>query len=311
MGRYALRRLAQAIPVFVGAIVLLFAALYVLPSDPAQSMFGLREVSPELREALNDRYGFDDPFTSQVGRYLSNLVTLDFGESAITREPVRDVLLARIPTTLRLAAAAGVFMAIFGVLGGLIAGARRSRWMDASSSLVAAVLISIPVFVIGILLQVFIALRFKDVLGLPATGLDEGLRSYVLPGFTLAAASVAYLSRVQRASLIDAMGADHIRTARAKGLTERQILFRHGWRNSLIPVVTFFGLDLGAFMGGAVLTESVFNINGLGRTIARAIEQGDNQVVLGGTAFLVLAFIALNLIVDLSYAVIDPRVRYE
>ena len=309
MGRYAVRRLLHLVPVLLGTVIVLYLALYLLPADPAQSLVGLREVSPELREAMNQRYGFDRSLPEQIGRYLSNVVRLDFGESAVTRESVRGLLADRIPTTAALAGVALMFMAILGVGSGLIAGARPAGWFDGASSAMAAVLVSVPVFVLGIMLQVFVALRFKDVLGLPATGLDEGFRSYILPGFTLAAASIAYVSRVQRSSLLEALSSDHVMTARAKGLSERRIVLRHGWRNSLIPVITFIGLDAGAFLGGAVLTETVFNINGLGRAIADAIETGDNQVVLGGTLFIVLAAVLINFVVDLTYGVIDPRVR--
>ena len=309
MSAYVVRRLLQMIPVLLGVIVLLFLALYLVPSDPAQTLMGQRPVSAEFREALTERYGLDRPLPAQVGRFVSNMFRLDFGESVISGRPVRDIIFERVPVSARLALAGSVFLVVFGIGSGIVAAARRSSVLDSAVTLTSVVLVSIPVFVLGALLQIFVALKTKDVLGLPVTGLNDGLRSYVLPGFTLAAASIAYIGRVQRATLLDTLDADYVRTARAKGLSERRVLFRHAWRTSLIPVVTSLGIDIGALLGGAILTETVFNINGLGRTLALAIQQGDNQVVVGIASFVVLVYLTINLIVDMSYAALDPRIR--
>lgn len=311
MSAYVLRRTLQMIPVVIGVIVLLFLALYILPSDPAATLTGNRPVPEDFREALNERYGLDQPLPDQVGRYLSNLVRLDFGESVISRRPVRDILFERIPDSARLALAGFLFLAVLGIGSGVLSAARRGSAADTGVTLATVVLVSVPVFVLGALLQIFVALKTKDVLGLPVSGLRDGWRSYVLPGFTLAAVSTAYLSRVQRASLLETLDTDYVRAARARGLRRSRVLFRHAWRASLVPVVTYLAVDLGGFIGGAILTETVFNINGLGRTIAVAIEQGDNPVVLAVTTFIVLVYLVVNLIVDLSYAALDPRIRIE
>lgn len=295
--------------VIVGVILLLFVALYLVPSDPAQTLVGQRPVPTEFREALAERYGLDEPLPTQIGRYLSNIVRLDFGESVISGRPIRDVIFERAPVSARLAGAGAVFLVVLGIGSGIVSAARRNSIVDGSVTLAAIVLVSIPVFVLGVLLQVFVALKTKSVLGLPVTGLDAGLKSYLLPGFTLAAASIAYVSRVQRATMVETLQADYVRTARSKGLRERRVLMHHAWRNSLIPVVTSLGIDIGAFLGGAILTETVFNINGLGRTLALAVTQGDNQVVIAIGTFTVFVYLAINLVIDLSYAVLDPRIR--
>ncbi len=309
MTTYLVHRMLQMLVVIVGVILLLFVALYLVPSDPAQTLVGQRPVPTEFREALAERYGLDEPLPTQIGRYLSNIVRLDFGESVISGRPIRDVIFERAPVSARLAGAGAVFLVVLGIGSGIVSAARRNSIVDGSVTLAAIVLVSIPVFVLGVLLQVFVALKTKSVLGLPVTGLDAGLKSYLLPGFTLAAASIAYVSRVQRATMVETLQADYVRTARSKGLRERRVLMHHAWRNSLIPVVTSLGIDIGAFLGGAILTETVFNINGLGRTLALAVTQGDNQVVIAIGTFTVFVYLAINLVIDLSYAVLDPRIR--
>lgn len=309
MTTYLVHRMLQMLVVIVGVILLLFVALYLVPSDPAQTLVGQRPVPTEFREALAERYGLDEPLPTQIRRYLSNVVRLDFGESVISGRPIRDVIFERAPVSARLAGAGAVFLVVLGIGSGIVSAARRNSIVDGSVTLAAIVLVSIPVFVLGVLLQVFVALKTKSVLGLPVTGLDAGLKSYLLPGFTLAAASIAYVSRVQRATMVETLQADYVRTARSKGLRERRVLMHHAWRNSLIPVVTSLGIDIGAFLGGAILTETVFNINGLGRTLALAVTQGDNQVVIAIGTFTVFVYLAINLVIDLSYAVLDPRIR--
>jgi peptide/nickel transport system permease protein/oligopeptide transport system permease protein len=310
MNRYMIRRLLQFIPVVIGTIALLFVALYIIPGDPVQSLVGERPVTPAFRQAVIDRYGLDDPLPVQIGRYVGNIFQLDFGESAANRRPVFDIIKERVPVTFRLAMSGAFFLIVLGIGTGVIAAVKKYSFADASVTLMAIVLVSVPVFVLGVLLQIFVALKLKSVLGLPITGL-ETWKSYILPGFVLASVSMAYVSRLQRTSLLETLQADYVRTARAKGLTERRVVFNHAWRNALIPVVTYLGIDIGTILGGAILTETVFNINGLGRTLALGITQQDNQVVLGVATFIVLVYLVANLAVDLLYAVLDPRIRYE
>lgn len=309
MRRYVIGRLAQAVPTLLGALVLLFLALYVLPNDPVQALSGDRAPSPEFRAAFEERYGLDRPLPARFGAYVGRLVRGDLGESVIVRQPVRTIIAETLPVTLRLTAVGVVFLLVIGGIAGVIAGRRRGRPVDLTITLSAVVLASIPVFVTGVLLQVFVALRLPA-LGLPVEGLHAGFRSYILPGFVLSSVSIAALARVQRASLIEAMGEDHVRTARAKGLRERDVIIRHVWRNSLIPVVTFLGVEAGAMMGGAILTETVFNVPGIGLAMANAIASGDNPVVLGIGVFITGAFLMVNILVDVSYAWLDPRIRY-
>jgi oligopeptide transport system permease protein len=309
MNRYIIRRLLQMIPVVIGTVVLLFVAMYVLPGDPVQALVGERAVSDDFRDAVIEKYGLNDSITVQIGRYLKNLARLDFGESAVTRQPVWDVIKEKIPVSFRLALAASFFLLVLGLGTGIISAVKKYSMADASVTLSAILLVSIPVFVLGVFLQIF-ALKTKGVLGLPITGLDTW-KHYILPGFVVAAVSMAYVSRLQRTALLERLDADYVRTARAKGLTERRVIFNHAWRNSVIPVVTYLGVDIGTAMGGAILTENVFNIPGLGRQIAMSIRSKDNQVVLGISIFIVFVYLIANLIVDLLYAVIDPRIRYE
>lgn len=311
MGRYLIRRLLLMIPVLIGAILLIYLALYVVPGDPVRALVGERPITPEFRAALTEKYGLDDPFFTRLFKYFGLLLSGDLGESFLQRRPVTSMIAEALPTTIRLSAAGLFFLATIGLTAGIVSAARRYSLSDASVTVASIILVSVPVFVLGFLLQIFVALKMKDVLGLPITGLNDGLKSYILPGFTLASVSMAYLSRVQRTTLLETLEADYVRTARAKGLSERRILFRHAWRNSLIPVVTFFGVDAGTLLSGAILTETVFNIHGIGRLLANAIDARDNQVVLGISLFIVFVYLAINLLVDLAYAWLDPRVRYD
>ena len=311
MQRYIIRRLLQFIPVVLGTTILLYVALFVLPGDPIQALVGERATTPEFRAAMTEYYGLDDPLPVRIGRYLNNLAHLNFGESAATRQPVWEIIKERVPVSFRLAMAGSFFLVLIGIGTGVISAVRRYSWSDSTVTIAAIVLVSLPVFVLGLLLQIFVALKLKNVLGLPITGLTSGLKSYILPGFTLASVSMAYVSRLQRTTLLETLQADYVRTARAKGLPERRVIFNHAWRNSVIPVVTYLGVDIGTIIGGAILTETVFNIPGLGRSIATAILVHDNQVVLGIAIFIVLVYLIANLLVDILYAFIDPRIRYD
>lgn len=307
MGRYVIRRLLQFIPVFIGSLALLFVALFILPGDPVQALVGERPVTPEFRAAIIEKYGLDKPLPVQFVTYMKNLVKLDFGESARQNRPVSAMIGERLPVTLRLSLAGFFFLILMGLGSGIVSAVKRYTLIDGAVTIFTVILVSIPVFVLGLLLQ-FFALKTKI---LPISGLENGLKSYILPGFVLASVSSAYLSRLQRTALLETLNADYVRTARAKGLRERRVIVNHALRNALIPVITYLGLDLGTFLGGAILTETVFNINGLGRLLTLSVLSADNQVVLGVAAFIVLVYLVINLIVDLLYAVLDPRIRYS
>lgn len=307
MNRYIARRLLQFIPVFFGALAFLFTAMFVLPGDPVQAQVGERRVNDEFRKAYIERYGLDDPLPVQFGRYVGRVVRLDFGESFGENRPVSTIIRERAPTTARLAVSGAFFLILMGIGSGIVSAVKRYTPIDGAVTLATTLLVSVPVFVLGVLMQV---LALKTGI-LPISGLDDGLKSYILPGFVLASVSAAYLSRLQRTSLLETLNADYVRTARAKGLRERRVILNHAWRNALIPVVTFLGLDLGTFLGGAILTETIFNINGLGRTIVQGVLGQDNAVVLGVASFIVIVYLVANLAVDIAYAALDPRIRYE
>lgn len=310
MNRYIARRLLQFIPVLLGALTLLFVALFIIPGDPAQALLGERPVTPEFRAAIEEKYGLDQPLPVQYVRYISRVAQLDLGESSAQRRGVWEIIKERVPVTARLGLAGSVFVVVIGIGTGVLSAVRRYSWGDAAVTVGTIILVSIPVFVLALFLQIF-ALKTQKFLGLPISGLNDGLKSYILPGFALASVSSAYVSRLQRTSLLETMQADYVRTARSKGLRERRVIMSHAWRNALIPVVTYLGLDIGTLLTGAVLTETVFNIPGLGRTLANGVQQQDNQVVLGVSIFILLVYLVANLIVDLLYAILDPRIRYQ
>lgn len=310
MNRYIARRLLQFVPVLFGTLIILFIALFILPGDPVQALIGERPVRDDFRKAIIAKYGLDDPLPVQFGRYIGRVATLDLGESAAPpNRPVFDMIKERVPRTVRLAAAGTFFLVLLGIGSGIISAVKRYTWVDGTVTVFTIILVSMPVFVLGLVLQLF-ALKTKDIFGLPVCCLEAGIKSYIIPGFVLASVSAAYLSRLQRTSLIETLQADYVRTARSKGLRERRVIFNHAWRNALIPVVTYLGLDVGTLLTGAILTETVFNIPGLGRMLAQGVTQQDNQVVLGVSIFIVLVYLFANLIVDILYAVLDPRIRY-
>jgi len=310
VNRYIARRLLQFFPVLLGALTLLFVALFILPGDPVQALLGERPVPPAFREAIIEKYGLDKPMPVQYLRYLNRLAHFDLGDSSSQHREVWTIIKERVPVTARLGLAGSFFVIALGVGSGLISAVRRYSWSDAAVTVGTIVLVSIPVFVLALMLQIF-ALKTKSIFDLPISGLNAGLKSYILPGFALGAVSSAYVSRLQRTSLLETLQADYVRTARSKGLRERRVVLNHAWRNALIPVVTYLGLDIGTLLTGAVLTESVFNIPGLGRTLAFGVAAKDNQVVLGISIFILLVYLVANLVVDILYAVLDPRIRYQ
>jgi oligopeptide transport system permease protein len=321
--RYALRRLLQSIPVFFGATFLIFVLVYALPGDPVRALFGERLVSPATVAAIRDQYNLNDPLLVQYAKYIGGVLTLDFGTDFRGR-PVSDILAQRFPVTLRLTLVAFVFEAVIGIAAGVIAGLRRKSFADTLVLVTTVLIVSIPVFVLGYALQYVLGVRFGI---FPIAGVDGGTLSLfgadltfdvfgitpnlILPGFVLGAVSLAYIARLLRNSLAETMRSDHVRTARAKGLSRRQVVNRHGLRNSLIPVVTFLGVDLGQLMAGAIVTEGIFNVPGIGQAVFRAIQSQEYAVVVGIVTALVLVFILANLVVDLLYAWLDPRIRYS
>ena len=308
MGRYVLRRLLQMIPVFFGATMLIFLMVYALPGDPIESLFGERAADPAVVAQLREEYNLDEPLWKQYLIYIGGALTLDFGQT-FSGQPVIDSLARAFPVTLKLALVAFAIELVIGIPIGLVAGLRRGGLFDASTLASTLVVISIPIFVIGFVLQFLLGVKLGWVK--PTVGAEAPVQDLLLPGLVLGSLSVAYVLRLTRTSVAENLRADYVRTATAKGLPRQRVVTVHLLRNSLIPVVTFLGADLGALMGGAIITESIFNVPGVGFTIFRAIKLGEATTVVSFVTVLVMVYLIANLVVDLLYAVLDPRIRYE
>lgn len=307
MGSYIIRRLLQMIPVLLGATFLIFTMVFLLPGDPVQALGGDRRLPEAVAETIREAYNLNDPFLIQYAKYLGGALTGDLGQSFSGRQ-VTDILRQAYPVTIRLALFAFAIEVVIGIAAGILAGIRRGSFVDNLVLVSTTLAVSIPVFVLGYVAQLVFGLNLG---WFPIAGVNQGWLSYVMPAFVLATTSLAYAARLLRTSLVENLRADYIRTATAKGLSRGRVVGRHGVRNSLIPVVTFLGADLGSLMAGAIVTEAVFNLPGVGSEIFRAVGNQEGAVVVGLTTVLVLVFIVANLIVDLLYGVLDPRIRYE
>lgn len=307
MVRYVGRRLLQLVPVFLGATLLIYAMVFALPGDPVAALGGERGLPEAVQQQIREQFNLDEPFLVQYLLFLRGILTLDLGVTFSGRE-VLDVIRDALPVTFRLAIMALAFEAVFGVVLGLVAGLRRGGVFDSTVLVLSLLVIAVPTFVIGFVLQFVVGVQLG---WLPVTaGSDPGFRSLLMPAAVLGAVSLAYVLRLTRTSVAENLSADYVRTARAKGLGRGRVISVHVLRNSLIPVVTFLGADLGTLMGGAIVTEGIFNINGVGGTLFRAIIQGENVTVVSLTTVLVVVYILANLLVDLLYAALDPRIRY-
>jgi peptide/nickel transport system permease protein/oligopeptide transport system permease protein len=307
MGRYVARRLLQAVPVFIGTTFIIFALVYALPGDPIRALSGDKPVSPAVYAELQSRYNLDDPLLVQYAKYMGGLVQGDFGQSFRGRE-VSDIMSERFPVTVKLALVAFAFEIVVGIAAGVLAGLRKGSFIDNLVLLSTTLVVSIPVFVLGFTAQIVLGVKLH---WFPIAGVSQGWYSYLLPGLVLGAISLAYVARLTRTSLVENLRSDYVRTATAKGLSRQRVVGRHALRNSLIPVVTYLGIDLGALMGGAIITEGIFNLPGIGQQVFLSIRAQEGPVVVGIVTALVLVFIVANLVVDLLYAVLDPRIRYE
>jgi ABC-type dipeptide/oligopeptide/nickel transport system permease component len=307
LGRYVIRRLIQVIPVFFGATFLIYAMVFAIPGDPIRALAGERPLAPATQDALRERYNLNDPLPVQYGKYVAGIAQGDFGQSFAGRD-VSEIMKRRFPVTIRLGLVAFTFELVFGLLAGVLAGLRRKSFMDSLVLVSTTAVVSIPIFVLGFIAQIVIGLELG---WLPIAGIRQGWVSYLLPGFVLGATSLAYVARLTRTSLVENMRSDYVRTATAKGMSRQRVVGRHALRNSLIPVVTYLGVDIGLLMGGAIITEGIFNIPGVGGEVFRAVQAQEGTVVVGIVTALVLIFIVSNLLVDLLYAVLDPRIRYD
>jgi oligopeptide transport system permease protein len=307
MGRYIARRLLLTIPVLLGASFLIFAMVYALPGDPIRALGGDRPLAPAVVAQLRDEFNLDDPLLVQYVKYLGDLLQGDFGTDFRGRE-VLDTIEQRLPVTIRLTVVAILFEAVIGIIAGVLAGIRRNGFLDNLVLVSSTIVVSVPILVLAFVSQYVLGVKAG---WFPIAGTSEGWYSFVLPGLVLAAGSLAYVARLTRTSVAENMRADYVRTARAKGLPRRDVILRHTLRNSLIPVVTFIGADIGSLMGGAIVTETVFNLPGIGRAVFDSVKAQEGAVVVGIVTLMVLFFIFFNLVVDVLYAVLDPRIRYD
>lgn len=307
MLRYIGRRLLQTIPVFFGATFLIYALVFLMPGDPVQALGGDRGLTEAAAAKIRADYNLDKPFIIQYLLYIKGIFSGDFG-TTFSGRPVTEVMATAFPLTIRLAIMALIFEMVFGILFGLYAGLKRGGIFDSTVLVLSLLVIAVPSFVIGFVMQFLIGVKWKL---LPVTvGSNVSFQSLLMPAIVLGALSFAYVLRLTRQSVSENLTADYVRTAKAKGLSGKVVLLRHVLRNSLIPVVTYLGADLGALMGGAIVTEGIFAINGVGGQLYQAILRGEPTTVVSFTTVLVIVYIIANLLVDLLYALLDPRIRY-
>ncbi|MHC9583209.1 ABC transporter permease [Corynebacterium diphtheriae] len=307
MLRYIGRRLLQMIPVFFGATLLLYALVFLMPGDPVAALGGDRGLTEAARARISAEYNLDKPFLVQYLLYIKGIFQLDFG-TTFSGRPVAEAMAHAFPVTIKLAVMALIFEAVFGVIFGVIAGMRRGSIFDSTVLVLSLLVIAVPSFVIGFVFQFFVGVKWGL---LPVTvGSNVSVKSLLMPAIVLGALSFAYVVRLTRQSVSENLTADYVRTARAKGLKGSTVTMRHVLRNSLIPVATYLGADLGALMAGAIVTEGIFGINGVGGTMYHAILKGEPTTVVSFTTVLVIVYIIANLVVDLIYALLDPRIRY-
>ena len=290
MLRYVGRRLLQMIPVFFGATLLIYALVFLMPGDPVQALGGDRGLSAAAEARVRAEYNLDKPFIVQYLLYLKGVFSLDFG-TTFSGRPVTEVMAHAFPVTF-----------------GVIAGIRRGGIFDSTVLVMSLFVIAVPSFVIGFVLQFVVGVKWKL---LPVTvGANDSFQALLMPAIVLGALSFAYVLRLTRQSVSENLTADYVRTARAKGLSNGAVMGRHVLRNSLIPVVTYIGADLGGLMAGAIVTEGIFGISGVGGTMYQAILKGEPTTVVSFTMVLIIVYIFANLLVDLIYALLDPRIRY-
>lgn len=303
MGWFVLRRLALAIPTLAGVLVVTFLLLYVAPGDPVQEMVGERADSATIAR-LRAELRLDDPLPVQFGHYIGNVVRGDLGRSYVTGRPIARDLMERFPKTLQLAGAAMLLATLVGISIGVVASTRPGGWIDRFSLALTYVGISFPVYWVGLLLILLFAVKLR---WLPPSGYG-GIEYLVLPAIALGMRSIAFLARMTRSSMLETLSSDFVRTARAKGLSERVVTIRHALRAALIPIITVVGLDFGSYLTGSILTETIFSWPGIGRYVVNAIARRDLPAIQGAVLFLSGVFVLVNLLTDLAYAKADPRV---
>jgi len=320
MGQYILRRILQFIPVFLGVTILLFALKAIVPGDPVRMIAGERAISEATYIRIVEHNHLNDPYYVQYGYYMSDLLHGDFGHSYQKGRDVIDIFADKFPYTARLAVGAIAIEIIIGLAAGIVSAVKKYSLVDVLLTLSTSILVCMPVFWLGMLFQVFFGIWLKKIthgaMSLPISGAGGPISDYptfmhyILPSLTLASVSLAFTARIMRSQLLEVLNQDYIRTAYAKGLSKRDVIIKHALKNAMIPVITFIGIDFGSMMSGAIMTESVFSWPGVGREIYLAIVQRDWPIVMGGVVIIIIIVMVINLLIDISYALFDPRIRY-
>lgn len=307
MYAYIARRLLATIPVVFGVTLLVFSMLHLVPGDPVKMMLGEFQASPAQIAKLQSQLHLNEPLPQQFGRYVWNALHGDLGTSIRSNKPVTQEIIENLPSTLELALAGLLVAAVLGITFGVLAAVKQYSWVDAGSMLVALIGVSMPSFWLGLLFIFAFSLRFRL---FPATGGGD-LKHLILPAVTLGLGASAIIARLTRSSMLEVMRNEYVTTARAKGLRESRVIIRHALKNALIPVVTIFGLQFGQLLAGTVVIETVFARPGIGRLIVDAILNKDFPLVQGIVLVVAISYVVVNLIVDLVYAFLDPRIRYD
>ena len=306
MLKYTIRRLLQTIPLLIAISFAAFIMMHLVPGDPVRNMMGI-EASKEAVEAERERLGLNDPLLVQYGRFLGGVLQGDLGTSIFTKQSVTDEILKKYPATIKLALGGTIFASVVGILAGIVSAVKRNKLTDNIIMVLSLISVSTPSFFLALVLMLFFSLQLG---WLPSRGLRTPLH-YVLPIITLGMQSVGTIARTTRSSMLEVLGQDYIRTSRSRGIPERVIIYSHAFKNAIIPVLTIVGLRFGGLLAGSMLVETVFSIPGIGRYLVDAVLERDYPVVQSTVLVLACTFVLVNLIVDLLYAVADPKIRYE
>ncbi|MED4755371.1 nickel ABC transporter permease [Brevibacillus choshinensis] len=303
---YITKRLLQMIPTLIGVSILCFIIIHSVPGDPANLIAGVDATAEEI-QIVKERLGLDRPLYEQYGSYVVGMLQGDLGKSLRSDRPVAEEILSRFPSTIMLTMLSVVVMVLVGLFAGIMSAIRPNSMRDNATMMVSLFGISMPVFWSGIMLILVFSYYLQ---WLPSGGSTQ-LKHYILPALALGLSSSAVLARLTRSSILEVIHQDFIRTARAKGVREKLVIYKHTLKNALIPIITIVGLEFGHLLGGAVLTETVFSMNGIGRYIIQSIQFRDYPAIQGSILFVAAIFVIVNLVVDLCYGAVDPRIRYD
>jgi peptide/nickel transport system permease protein len=334
MLNYIIKRILALIPILLGVAVIVFLIIHLIPGDPAQTMLGERATAESLAR-LREQMGLNDPLHVQFGRYMKDLLRGDLGRSIMSNNPVSSELKQRFPATLELSFFAMIFAVVVGVPAGIFASIKQNSWFDNLSMMIALIGVSMPIFWLGLMFiwlfavelgwfppssRIGVGVNFQpitnlyvidSIIRLNFDAFKNILHHLVLPSVALGTIPMAIIARMTRSSMLEVLRKDYIRTAYAKGLTKKVVIIKHALKNALVPIITVVGLQFGVLLGGAVMTETIFSWPGLGKYLVDAIYARDFPIVQGGILFFAGVFVFVNLIVDLSYATVDPRIQYE